>query len=69
MFKFHFCKRKLFRKGSGEAFFEQHSSAMVREKGEDRFLYERFAAQNMNFKHALRVFDSGNSNRSATHEP
>jgi hypothetical protein len=53
MFKFRFCKRKLFRKGSGETVFESHSSAMGRKKLEVRFLYEQFAAQRMNFKHAL----------------
>jgi hypothetical protein len=30
MFKIWFCRRKLEAKGSGEAFFEQHSSVMVK---------------------------------------
>jgi hypothetical protein len=32
LFKFWFCRRKQVAKGSGEAFFEQYSSAMVKEK-------------------------------------
>ena len=55
MFKFRFCKRKLNRKGSGEMVFEVHSSAMGRKKHEAGFLYGKFAAQKMNFKHALKA--------------
>jgi hypothetical protein len=34
LFEFWFCRRKREAEGSGETFFEQHSSAMVREKGD-----------------------------------
>ncbi|RDV11987.1 hypothetical protein DXT99_22925 [Pontibacter diazotrophicus] len=56
MFKFRFWMRKLSMKGSGETVLELHSSAMERENCEVRFLYGQFAAQRMNFKHALSKF-------------
>jgi hypothetical protein len=48
LFKFWFYKRKQVAKGSGEAFFEQQSSAMVREKGDSGSFDARLERERQN---------------------